>query len=235
MDCHLSRLLLAFRRSELTAEDAVALESHLAGCPGCAAAARRDAAERTALTAAMTAVPVPDGLRDRLVRSASRRQWAAWRRTAGWWTGAVLTAVVALGVAVGVYDRLTRPTFTTDRFATQLEREQDFSEQEVRQWLKAEGLPETFPYDFDFFWHVIHGKQPVAGREVPFVLFQTGRESCRVYVLRDSQYRLAENALDEFTGSRFKITAVRQGDVTYVIAYTGDSLAPFLKREVPPQ
>ena len=235
MDCHLSRLLLAFRRSELTAEDAAALDAHLAGCPDCAAAARRDAAERTALTAAMTAVPVPDGLRDRLVKSAIRKQWAAWRRKAGRWSRTFLTAVVALGVAVGGYDRFTRPTFTTDRFATQLEREQDFSEQEVREWLRAEGLPETLPADFDFFWHVIHGKQSVVGREVPFVLFQTGRESCRVYVLRAEQFRLVKNSLDDFTGSRFKITTVPQGDVTYVIAHTSDSLAPFLKRPVPPQ
>jgi hypothetical protein len=236
MDCHLSRLLLAFRRSELTAEDAAALDSHLTGCPACAAAARRDAAERAALTAVMAAVPVPAGLRDRLVRSATRRQWAAWWRTVGRRTTLALLAVVGTGFGIGVYDRLTRPHFATDRFAVQLERERDFTQREVSAWLKGEGLPDTLPFDFDFFWHVVHGKQAVGekgGREVPFVLFRNGPEECRVYVLRGGQFRLSETALAEFTGSRYRLTTREQGHVIYVIAHTGDTLAPFLKPPAP--
>jgi hypothetical protein len=233
MDCHLSRLLLAFRRSELTAEDAVALESHLAVCPACADVARRESLEHSVIAAAVNAVPEPTGLRDRLVSAIATQQSAIrWRKAGRWMGGAVVAALLAT-IGLGVYS-WSRPSFATDSFAAQLERERDGSNQVVADWLRAQGLPRTFPYEWDFRYHVIHGSQPFEGTDVPFVLFQNGSESCRVYIVRTGQFRFRENALQDYIGSQFTVLTRKQGNVIYVIAFTGDSLTPFLKRAVLP-
>lgn len=236
MDCHLSQLLLAFRRHELAAADAVALDAHLSRCPACAAAARREAAFDAVVSRAMTAVPVPTGLHDRLVRSADGKLSADRWRTVGRRAGVTAIAALAVAVGVGGYDQLTRPTVSSGRLAAEWEQEADFPDQKLAEWMKGQGLPASLPAPFDYRHVIEYGRKPVAGREVPVVLFQNrrhGPDVCRVYVLPDRRFRFG--SLDDFTGSQVTVKAVRAGGVVYVFAYTGDSLAPFLRRQEPPQ
>ena len=91
MDCDTARDLLPFRRpAELPAGDLAALDQHLAGCAACALVARRQAEFDGAVSAAMRAVPVPPGLRDRLLAAAFARRAAAAR-----WKGAKVVGLAA--------------------------------------------------------------------------------------------------------------------------------------------
>jgi Putative zinc-finger len=234
MDCTLSRLMLSFRRRELAAEDAAALDAHLGGCPGCAASARWNAAVDSAIGRVMTDVPVPAGLHDRLVRSARTRQGAMTRRTVTKWAVAVLTPLLAITTAVGLYQHFSRPTLSSDRVAAEIERAADFPDQALAGWLRGQGLPEALPEEFDPRHVVEFGRRPLLGREVPVVVFQNrrhGPDTCKVYIVRDGQFRLGE--LPDFTGSQVSVTHVRRDGLVYLIAYTGESLAPFFRRQQP--
>ena len=236
MDCRLSHLLLAFRRPDLAAADAAALDAHLAGCPACSALARTDAAFDAAVGRAMAAVPVPAGLHDSLLKTARAADGAAWRRVVTTWGTAALLLLVGTAVGVGVYGHLTRTPFDTGSLAAQLDRDSDLREQATADWLKTEGLPPDLPGRLDPRWVIARGYERVNGRLVPTLLFQNhtlGPDVCRVYVLRDEQFRFDPRALDPFEGSLFKVETARQGTRVYVIVYTGPSLDPFRRRATP--
>jgi hypothetical protein len=236
MDCRLSHLMLAFRRHELAAADAVALDAHLSACPACSALARGDSLFDSAVGRAMAAVPVPAGLRDSLLKSARASGGAAWRRTVTAWGGAALLLLVATAVGVGVYGHFTRTSFDTGSLVARHDRDSDLPGQATADWLRGEGLPETLPGQFDDRWVIFRGYEKLGGRAVPVVLFQnrfTGPDLCKVYVLREEQFRFDPHSLDPFEGSQFKVETVRQGKLVYVFVYTGPTLDPFRKRPTP--
>ncbi len=232
MNCHLSRLLLAFRPNELAGPDRAALDAHLHSCPACAAAATAEAAADSAIRRAMVAVPVPDALRAKLHAAATARQGAVWRRKAGRWAAGVLTGSLAVAVAVGVVGWLTKPTFSTTEFSNRLDRERWTTEETVNDWLKSEGVP-PLPLSFEYAYHVAHGTGPVLGSKRPFVLFQNGQHQCRVYVLRGGSVSAPSDGWKDVSGSEFNIRTHRQGDWVYVIAFTSPTLDPFLKAAGP--
>ncbi|HVP61240.1 MAG TPA: zf-HC2 domain-containing protein [Myxococcaceae bacterium] len=95
MDCEmLGALLSERRRGELSADQARALESHLAGCARC----RREARALESVLAAVELPPVGaaelEALRSRRVGEAPRRK----PRAAGWRVPAVLMAAAAAAV-----------------------------------------------------------------------------------------------------------------------------------------
>src|SRR3954451_16962170 len=70
MDCKTARLLLLFdrpRAGEMGDDEARALQEHLALCGACAAAARAERRQDAHLGRATRDLPVPEGLRGRLV------------------------------------------------------------------------------------------------------------------------------------------------------------------------
>lgn len=228
MDCHLSRLLLAFRRSDLTAEDAASLDAHLGGCAACSAAARREVAVDAKIASAMTAVPVPTGFRDRLVRSVEGVQRAAWRRrvaaSAGW---TALAAAVLVGFAG--YSWWTKPTLDSYTAGNEFDRQIEYANADVPAWLKARGLPEQLPFDFDFRMPTLTGTAPLHGRDVPVLTLMNGQHVARVFIARESQFHLPPDKLIDAQTSRCKVTVARQGGFVYVVLYTSDTLDVFLK------
>src|SRR5262245_38578280 len=87
MDCRSARLLLDFdrpqlqgTRPELEGDEVEALRTHLADCDACRSLAQDERAADDALSRAVKAVPVPDGLRDRLLARLSAERDAWWRR-----------------------------------------------------------------------------------------------------------------------------------------------------------
>jgi hypothetical protein len=75
MECRDAQFYLRLRRhaaDELGPDVTAPLVDHLAGCPACAADARAADALDRAFAAAMTAVPVPGGLRERLLAQAAQ-------------------------------------------------------------------------------------------------------------------------------------------------------------------
>src|SRR5947209_7636374 len=102
MDCKNARLLLEFARPggrELEAADAEALHQHLAECSECAALAHDEQRADEHLGRAMRDVPVPAGLRERVLKRLSVERDAWYRRWLVRWAAAaaVLLAVGLLG------------------------------------------------------------------------------------------------------------------------------------------
>src|SRR5947209_6413570 len=110
MDCRTARLLLDFARplsTELEASEAEALHCHLADCSQCGALAQveRQADER--LGQAVRDVPVPDGLRQRLLSRLAIERDAWYRRWLMRATG--IAAAITLAVWLGWSLRGPRP------------------------------------------------------------------------------------------------------------------------------
>jgi hypothetical protein len=237
MECPDIRQLLAYRRpGELAAEERAALDGHLATCPDCAAAARRQDSFDAVVSRAMLSVAAPAGLRDRLLTNALARQGAAWR-TRVYRTAAYAAALlIAVGLVGGGAAWLLRPAFDTTALADAYGRQYEDPERAVSDWLAGQGLPPALPVPFDYRLHHTHGQQVVAGRDVPYVEFlhlagQGRLETARVYVVRRNQFRLDADALRPTVNSFCTVRVVRDDDrgLAYVILFTSPTLDPFLK------
>jgi anti-sigma factor RsiW len=187
MDCRDSQFYLRLRRhtaDELGPEVTADLDRHLLGCPRCAAEAGTIAAFDRAVATAMRDVPVPPGLRNRLVSHLSERRGATLRRKV--YRYAALAAALLLGVGIGYGAfRSTRPELDTRALAERLDAQNDgrAAEEAVRRWLEEQKLPvyqdnpqELLPKPFDYELLVSFGTERVQGRDVPVVVF---RESPR--------------------------------------------------------
>src|SRR5262245_49873352 len=98
MDCTSARLLLQYGTAqgwELAVPEREDLDAHLAGCPLCRALAEDEARLDAHLGRAVRDVPVPPGLRERLLAAVApppakpRRRWA---RRVGWGVGLAAAA-----------------------------------------------------------------------------------------------------------------------------------------------
>lgn len=229
MNCHLSRLLLAFRPDELAGDDRAALTAHLQACPTCSAAANNGAAADAAIRTAMLAVPVPGGLQAKLHAAVSAMQRAARWRKAKWASGLALAASILVATAVGSYWFFNRPVLTNVAVSDELERDQLMKEQAVGQWLRSEGLPAELPQPFEYGYLAFHGTQPLLGLKVPTLVFHNGQHQCRVYIIRKNAVQTPDREWKDVAGSEFNIKTFVQGDLVYVIAFTSPTLDPFLQ------
>ena len=234
MDCTNARTWLAFRKpGELPADEPAALTAHLTACAACAAAVAGADAFDAAVGRAMTAVPVPTGLRDRLLKQAAARARTTALRKLGQAAGIAATVLVALGIVYGVFVTL-RPTFHVDDLTVREDAVRDDPERAVRDWLLAANLPTDLPLDLDFRNHVFHGTERVQDRDVPVVMFQIHRpgqrpDVAKLYLVRRAQFNLGQ--LKDSQSSFFSGKVVRpsesQPGVVYVVLYTTESLTPF--------
>jgi hypothetical protein len=241
MDCPSARLLLAYRRpggpAELTPEDAATLDRHIAECPACAAAARRQDGFDEALGSAMRAVTTPVGLRDRLITDALARSGAIWRRTVYQYATAASILVMAALTTAGIGLAL-RPAFDTDQVANEYANRYEVPEPSVRDFLAKADVPTTLPYDFDFALLDGVGYDLINGRMVPWVQFRLPPrdgaqrpDTARVLIVRKSRFRLDPNQFRNTQNSFFNVLVVPDDGrgVGYVILYTTPALDLFLK------
>src|SRR5262245_2648331 len=102
MDCNHARLLLTFARdrADLDQSEAEGLEDHLSLCPDCANLAATEQRLDLALGRAMRDVPVPAGLKGRLLAAVARPAFS-WRRRLI--AGAAIAAALLVSVALSWY------------------------------------------------------------------------------------------------------------------------------------
>jgi hypothetical protein len=246
MDCKTARLLLDYARptpAELPGGDVAALESHLTACPECEALARAERQADDRLGRAVRDVPVPDGLRDRLLAHlrAERRRW--YRRWAVRGAGALAAAAACLALAAGLWQychrpRRQAPDVETIAYDVSVQNAQRTSAQRVDEWFdqKYHGNLVVAPQDFDGR-HLNYGSlaycdlAPCQGERVPMLLFVSGSDQARVYILSGEQFNL-DGLPDQSSDSGGYKTAVRSnpedGRVKYLFIYTGNSMDPFL-------
>lgn len=233
MDCRDAEFYLRLRhpgRDAFEPDLAAALDRHVAVCPACAAASRAIGGFDAAVVTAMRAVPVPDGLRDRLFADAAARRGSQLRHKTYRYAAAAATVLVAVGLALGVYSA-ARPQLDVIALAQRLEAhgQPRGGDQALAQFLAAErlpGLPETF--DTDLLIHT--GSERVQGREVPVLVFRErgGTGWAKVYAFRDTAFKAAPEREEQNSYCTARSYPARAG-VSYVVVYTTPSLAPFLR------
>jgi hypothetical protein len=238
MDCNDAQFYLRLARPGPDAPEpdvAAALDRHLASCPRCAADARRLGAFDAAVGSAMRAVEVPVGLRSKLIADLSARRGAVLRRKAYRGLAVAASALLAVGLAVGAFTA-SRPAFDPDERALKADERATprGAEAAVRDWLADQGLPAHLPAAFDYGLLVTFGTEPVQGADVPAVVFRdkAGTGTAKVYALRPSQFRLKDLRPAQASGWQLHVYPEdRTTGVVFVVLYTGDSLAPFLRND----
>lgn len=234
MDCRDAQFYLRLRRpgsDDLDPDVAAALDRHLTGCAGCAAAERALTGFDAAVGRAMWAVPVPEGLRDQLFTEAAARRGAVRRRTAYRYLATAASVVVTCGLAFGVYSA-ARPQADiraiVDR-GDELGQPQG-AERQIAAFLKAQNLP-ALPEPFDPALFVFAGTESVQGRDVPVLLFRerTGPGQAKVLAYRSSAFKLDKLHDEQASLFSAKLYPNPTAGVTYVVVFTGMDLTPFLR------
>jgi hypothetical protein len=244
MDCKTARLLLEFtgprRPAELEAGDAAALESHLLGCPDCAGAARAERGADEVLGRAMRDVPVPAGLRTRLLTHLEAERDVRYRRRSQRWLGAGAAAaalVAALWLGFDSWRYHHRSQLVLEN-ATRLLEQQCFNPtpENVELWFaQTERLATRAPGDFNYALLTYYDTADLQGQRVPLLLFTSGRFQARVYILSDRQFDLQKAlAAPPVVASGCKAEVrLHPGDphFAYLIVYTSETLEPFTENQ----
>ena len=239
MDCNTARMLLTFfgrQGSELAPQDAADLDAHLAGCPGCAAAVRFERAFDDRVATAMLAVPVPAGLKAKLLDGVAADRGAWYRQKFYALAGLAATLVLAVGgIVAWQIDRA--PELRLEAIvAAEDARVQDRAA-EVEEVLSARGLRFAPKQPFNMNQLAAVGVKPFQGKEVPFLLLLSGPRNAQatVYVVRDTDFNwrnLPRDGSSTMSVYGFQVAVVgdaRRSDVAYVVVFTGGALELFLE------
>jgi Putative zinc-finger len=241
MDCRTARLLLDFHRpraGELPAEEAVELERHLAGCADCDAAGRALRRLDDHLGPAVRDVPLPDGLRERLLSRLREERSTRLSRRVGWTLrGAAVAAVLLVGTLLWLHFRTPEPVKLDLTRLSQEEGEIDRlkSPESVALRFKEKHHIMMVPPPFDYTSLVDCDVADVQGKRVPRLLFyrDPGPEKgditrATVYVFSRDQFDLdALEALngspvDDFSQPAQVWRRADDQDTAYLILFRGD-------------
>jgi hypothetical protein len=240
MDCKTAHLLLEYagaRNSELDAGEASALKEHLAECPDCVRLARMDRAAADRLGEAMRAVPVPPGLRDRLLARLESEHDPRRRRLFGArtrWAAAAAAVILALSFGLLWQIHHARPIDLEELSYKVWEQTANPSAESVREWfLRETKLAITPPPHFDYRLLTHYYLADLYGEKVPLLLFTNRSLQARVYVVSDKQFKLKNLAPSGGSGCTSVVSLFDNGHSAYLILFTGESLEPFLSKESP--
>lgn len=227
MECRDAQFYLRLRRhaaDELGADVTAPLDGHLATCAVCSALAKASADFDRAVSVAMLSVPVPAGLRERLITQAARAQGAALRRTAFRYGGLVAAALLMVAIGIGIYSN-GRPKVDSSALVQRNDGLFNDPRGYTQAWLADEGLPEHLPWDFDYKLLVGCGEEKIGGRRVPVVTFRArdGEGLAKVYVFREGS-AFDTKDLQDAQASHFNAHVVVKQEwrnVKYLVVHTG--------------
>jgi hypothetical protein len=251
MDCKTARLLLDFQRpraGELPADDAAALEGHLAGCPDCDAICRTERRLDDYFGRAVRDVPLPDGLRERLLGRLQEERSAAVRRQLAWAArGLAVAAALLIGMFVWWHFVGSQPKPLDFQAAL----EEDFtkanaraSAEQVQDWFRDQHqVTMVAPKQFNYAWLADIYLTTLQGKRVPKLVFQlpVGAQA-HVFVLGDDQFDLGRlrtelantpaepSKLPELVSLDRRLTLLESDEPhgpAYLVIYEGDRLESF--------
>jgi hypothetical protein len=236
MECRDAQFYLRLRRhaaDELGSDVTAALDGHCAGCPDCAAAARTVESFDRAVSAAMRAVPIPAGLREKLITQAARVQGAALRRKAYRVGGTVAAALLVVGIGFSVFSSV-RPKVNADAFVEDTERQMSEPSEYARNWLVEHKLPDRLPDNLDYDLLVSCDVVKKQGRDVPQLVFRSpeGSGFLKVYIFPiDGRFDLSDLRDAQSSQARAQVVIGRDRfrGFTYVFVHTTPNLTPFLR------
>jgi hypothetical protein len=236
MNCTNARLLLNFvRAGEMDPAEREVLDHHLTACSECAVFAESENRFDEAMAMAMARVPVPAGLKGRLLGQLARpRRWS--------WVAA---AALLLAVGLTCFAALTRGPEELDASRWSVKADIKRTPEAVEGWFSSElATPMTAPRDFNFSLLSNIDVAVIQGRQVPKLTFFGNRGAlAHVYVLSTRQFKLPaeheeEVALKDSWHGEISIPCATK-DIKirrypgvpgffYVVIYTGGTLDPFL-------
>jgi hypothetical protein len=190
MNCHDARLLLAFARpqaSELDLAEKQLLDAHLSACPTCTAVAEEQRRVDERIGAVMRDVPVPDGLKERLlVRLANERSAVLRRRAKPWALAAAAAMLLALGIRQWNVAHPPRPVnleiliahMSVPKTAADTE-----SQLRTQASLADLELPKDLADQWDFSLLVASQVSQIDGRTFPTLVFRKGESVASVMLV----------------------------------------------------
>lgn len=191
MDCQSTRILLAFLRGaeRLDPAEQEAVRQHLEGCPDCAALARAERRLDAAVGAALRDVPVPAGLKDRILQKVGEQRP---RPPVGWLVAAAAAVLCAAGL-IGYWQAHAWPAPSFDEFPQRAEKDPEA----VERWFASQGVQTRAPRMLKYNpYFVTCNLVRFNGQLVPWLEFQNpgiqGSDPApvHVYILSASQFRL---------------------------------------------
>jgi hypothetical protein len=234
MDCNHARLLLVFLRNsaELDATEAEALASHLKQCDACDHWARVEQQVDATLTRAMRAVPVPAGLRDRLLSRLGQDRSLRYLRRLRLALATAAALLLAAGLSWYFWFGLRQ---TPDLAAVESEIiKVALNPEQVENWFRDQGLAmEVPPLEFSLLYS--YDTAQFMNRRVPRLVYVTRGERdpagiAEVYVLPDSQFDTAKLEKElPAPGSNHNLLPLRPDNSRffYLVVCTSGSLEPF--------
>lgn len=197
MDCQDARLLQTFAQpgaEQLDAAEQEALRQHLATCSDCAAQFQSEVEFDRAVGAALRDVPVPAGLKERLLEQAARRPRPV---PVAWLTAVAAGLLAAVGLIGSWYAHHWPELSSVEIVAEQHGRPHD--PEGVQTWFAERGIAMEPPREFDYQYLVGCDIVEFRGQRVPKLLFFCDRgghvaeaAAVQVYVLSRGQFRLDE-------------------------------------------
>jgi len=245
MDCRTARFLLDFHRpdhGELPPEEVTELERHLAGCTDCDAAGRAERRFDETLAPTMRDVPVPDGLKDRLLNRLREERWSVvYRRLARAGRVAAVAAALLVGVLLWNHYRVVPPPQLNLPEIAKEEREQyrSLSASGVENWFQSKHQVTMTAPPLNYRYLADYRLADVQGKPVPKLSFHRDDPSyvrANVYVVTQAQFDLNAlkpedaNQFDSGDGPHLKIWHPSP-EFAYVIFYDGNDLDSLMPTE----
>lgn len=241
MDCSNARLLLAFARpraNELPHSDAAELRHHLDTCTECATHAGGERRTDEHLGRAVRDVPLPTGLKNRLLDRLNRQRGLAHRRWAAAAAGLSVAAALLLGFALWAF--LTGPPPVPVDIAvlgeTVAVKTSNPTPEWVEQWFAQTHrvslvAPRTFgQHQLDYTLLMDYDLVTLPnGRPAPKLLFVRGKERLVVYVLATRQFT-PTGTEEESLGWTAQLHEAPEGPFNFLIFFTGRDLGLFCQR-----
>jgi hypothetical protein len=233
MDCKTARLLLELHRPwspELGDEDLDSLRGHVADCLECAAVQRADRPADEVLGQAMRAVPVPEGLRDRILsRLANRRDRWYQRRVLRW---SIASAAALLLLSIG-WAWWHRPVALDVDKQAKLANDLPDTADKVVQWFQDhEGVTVQVPPNFNYRFLTQCALPRLQNVDnVPMVvLIAPNRAVLRIYILDPVRFDMSKLDGQPHGSGNFTVITMPPTETDrfgYLLEYSGGNIESF--------
>ena len=238
MDNQTARLMASLAdRSELAPEDTAELNTFLAANPTTAADVAADRAFDAHIARSMKDVPIPEGLKGRLLDRVAIEKGAWYRQKAWSLVGLAAALLVATGGILAL--RLsTAPDLDPAVAIVPFDEHYQDPAGEINRFLARRGLSFEPARSFNMNMADRPVMAELQGREVPMIVFrnQTKNATAKVFIIRDTDFNWKNLPQDgslvpSIYGQQVALVphATRR-DIAYLVVFTGDSLDLFLDK-----
>src|SRR5262245_47954622 len=222
--------------SELAPEDSAALDAHIASCTKCADLVKFERAFDDRIARAMLAVPIPAGLKGRLLDSVSAHR-GAWYRQKFYALAGLAAVVVLCVVGVVAWQIGTAPELTVNEIVAKADADARDPAGKIAGALDEIGMEFNPERRFDMVQFLSIGKEKFQGRYVPTLHFVDDAKTAQAneYVVRDRDFNwkhLPQDGSSVASIYGFQVAVLRdtrRADVGYIVVFTGAGLELFLE------